>query len=308
VRVKPTFDPNTVPIHVSKDEDGEERGVFIHLGGAVGSSFYLAGRNSRPQRRPYRSAPVNPYSAATVQATKLAGKDGLNVAFSQRLTTDAAGKSTVVTASPAILNKGGAYTVLPCDNSITLGDAEVSALVKPVFYQDSRNTFYLEPELTEHKLQDWQEWVTPAPQAEHEWDRPSWWKDALITAVNPKLAISPSTKVSEESKHSAVSGLDWVVNPHTGVLLDGELIGPAGRVSAGELTGADTVAALAGGGREIGTAAGSGIGAGSALVATGHAALTALTAAGLVQDERGLNVIGGSGFNAALKRTLGGTA
>lgn len=65
------FDPKSVFVHVSKESDqGEERGVYIHLagklGGEINQAFYLAGRNSAPEKKPYGAAsngpkPDNPY-------------------------------------------------------------------------------------------------------------------------------------------------------------------------------------------------------------------------------------------------------
>ncbi len=79
-------------VHVSKYyETGEERGVYIHLGGAITQAFYLAGRNSTPEERsysensPFGTKPANPYSASTIQANRYLGNGALKVTFAQRI-------------------------------------------------------------------------------------------------------------------------------------------------------------------------------------------------------------------------------
>ena len=33
--------------------------------------------------------------------------------------------------------------------------------MKPVFYQDNAHTLFVEPNVTERTIEEWQEWVTP---------------------------------------------------------------------------------------------------------------------------------------------------
>lgn len=304
VRVPPSFDPRTVPIHVSRTMQGdEERGVSIHLGGAIGRSFFLAGRNSKPEIRPYGAPPRNPYSAGSVRATRFAGTGPLSVAFTQRITTEGGKPPVNTTATSGILQQGGSYTLLACDNDITtLGDAEIASLVKPVFYQDNLHTLYIQPNLTEQTIEEWQEWVTRTTQPEPDWDRPAWWKDIVVSPAVPRLKdearLDPTRPsaglgVGDDSLLGIQPKVDWVVNPATGVLFDGELVGPVGRA------GVDVLSSVAEG------QAGSGVAGGQAVVAEAHAALQR---AGLEQGAAGLNVVGSSGFNAALARNFEGIA
>ena len=65
------FDSSKVFIHATKDfEDGEERGVKIHLGGEINQAFQVVSRNSRPTRANRGAAPRNPYNASEVQANR----------------------------------------------------------------------------------------------------------------------------------------------------------------------------------------------------------------------------------------------
>src|SRR6185369_10431563 len=80
-RVAADFDRNSAPIHVSKafTSEGDEAGVFIHIGGDIGQAFFLAGRNSKPEyssyysNAPTGSKPPNPYKANIVSATRFNG-------------------------------------------------------------------------------------------------------------------------------------------------------------------------------------------------------------------------------------------
>ena len=84
---------NSVSIHVSKDYDtqtGEEGGVYIHLGGIFSKSFYLAGRNSVPERRAYGTALENPYrdSAKKIVVSRYetnTPKTAFNVTYAKRI-------------------------------------------------------------------------------------------------------------------------------------------------------------------------------------------------------------------------------
>lgn len=189
VTVPASFTPGSVFIHVSKEpyENGEERGAFIHLGGAINQAFYLAGRNSAPEAARYLAPPTNPFSANTKLATRYAGSGAFRVSFREKITTEP-GK-TPPPANRDILGQGSAYALLPCDNellplgvseeayrnaanldavkkAIESGLGEIVALMRPVFYQDNRHTFFVEPSVTERTIEEWQEWVTKTPQAE----------------------------------------------------------------------------------------------------------------------------------------------
>ena len=161
------FYPADVRIHVSRTfDDGEESGVYITLTGYGRNrnlgSFYLAGRNSVPEiKKNYSGLPKNPYNA-----TRYGGDDSLTVTFEQRITTE--GQQTTVVNDPlSILQDSSSYTLLPCNNDITLGgpapgslDADnaeavakaiaaglpdIASLIKPVFYQNATDTLFVEP-------------------------------------------------------------------------------------------------------------------------------------------------------------------
>jgi peptidoglycan hydrolase-like protein with peptidoglycan-binding domain len=334
------FVPPSVFIHVSKEpyENGEERGVYIHLGGEINRAFYLAGRNSIPEPSSRKSEPAIPYIQNGMRATRFSGSGALTVEFKGRITTED-GKPPVVDPSerPAILyqgavNRGGEYTLLPCDNNITLGApdsafldtddpaavkaaiesglGEITSLMKPVFYQDNAHTLFIEPSVTERTIEEWQEWVTRTPQPDPEWVLPEWWEDIVVIPAIPRQRLSVPTDPSDPVWHFSVDraslfkvepGQDWVVNPVTGLLFDGELIGPGGRAGWAILPSTEVAGAITEGGIPVNVHAGSGLAPGDTVVLTAD---NALEQAGLTPVAGGLNVVGSSGFNSALAQNF----
>lgn len=323
--------PRMVGIHVSKEpyENGEERGVYIHLGAPFNQSFYLAGRNSIPEKAAFSGAPANPYSANRVNATQYAGSGRFKVTFNGRITTGQSG-STPTPETPDILDQnGGSYTILPCNNNITLGApvasivasdpaavkaaiesglAEIASLMKPLFYQDNRHTLFIEPNVTERTIEEWQEWVTRTPQPEPGWIDSDWWKEIPIKPEIPWKWPLPTPgdppwldHIDPASLVKVKPGEDWLVNPATGLLFDGELVGPGGRLDATILSSDEVGAAVAVGGSTVDVHPGSGLGSGatSIVIATGS-----VEKVGLKRVQGGLNVIGGAGLNSILAQNV----
>ena len=325
------FDPRNVFIHVSKEpyEDGEERGVLVHLKGPDNfqHGFYLAGRNSAPEEAGYSPKPDSPYSASTQRATRYSGGGELKVSFQERITTEP-GK-TPPKANPSILQQGGGYTLLPCDNNLTAlgvsedayqtasnsaaveaaierGVGEIASLMKPVFYQDNAHTLFVEPSVTERTIEEWQDWVTRTPQPEPGWRDPDWWKELVVIAEIPKLQISDPRdprggfRIDPGSLINPIPAFDWLVNPGTGLLFDGVLIGPAGRPGL-ELLTAEVAGVIAEGGIPINVNPGSGLASGITVVLSGP---TTMEQNGLTQVAGGLNIVGSGGFNSALTQNF----
>ena len=324
------FDLRGVFIHVSKDpyEDGEERGIRVHLNGPdkFEHSFYLAGRNSTPEKAGPSPKPNNPYSANTQNATRYSGSGELKISFQERISTEP-GK-TPPKASPSILLQGNKHTLVPCDNDLTAlgvpedaqqsaanaaavkaaierGVGELASLMKPVFYQDNAHTFFAEPSVTERVIEEWQEWVTPPPQPEPAWQNPGWWKDIKVIAELPTLSsASPEDPkggsfIDPGSVINPIPSFDWLLNPGTGLLFNGVLIGPNGQpgleiltAAAGDIAGRET---------PINVNPGSGLASGSTVVLTGA---TSPDKTGLSLVASGLNIVGSAGFNSALEKNF----
>ena len=108
-------------IHVAKEpyENGEERGVYIHLGQPFSQAFYLAGRNSTPEYQSFSAAPANPYGATSARATRYQGSKTLTVKFAQKIRTEVGGSAKTTANWQSIFNQGHNYTLLPSNNNIT---------------------------------------------------------------------------------------------------------------------------------------------------------------------------------------------
>ena len=326
------FDPKSVFTHVSKeDEAGEERGVYIHLGGAINHSFHLAGRNSMPEKKNYNenglrgNSPINPYTSAnTEHANRYSGSGELRVSIQERITTEP-GK-TPPKANPSILQEGSDYTLLPCDNNLTAlgalkeayrnaanpdavqaaiesGIGEIAALIKPVFYQDNAHTLFVEPSVTERTIEEWQDWVTRTPQPEPELRGPEWWREIVVLQEAPRKGPIPDPRdpkallIDQESLINPVPEHDWLVNPVTLVEYEGVLIGSIGQLGL-EIR---TSGVSAEGGILVNVNPGSDLPSGSTVVLTDA---TTVQQSGLAQVAGGLNIVGRSGFNSALTQNL----
>jgi hypothetical protein len=320
-------------IYVSKEpyEDGQERGVYIHLGEPFNHDFYLAGRNSRPERVSSSvPPPANPYSANGVNATQRVGNGKFTVTFNSRISTGQSG-AVRTAVSPGILDQPlGAYTLLSCNNEMKLGALdpaslaaadpaavkaaidsglpEIASLMKPFFYQDNRHTLFVEPNVTEQTIEEWQEWVTRTPQPEPTWVTPDWWKEIPVRAEIPVPLNRPrpgdppwSDPIDEVSVVRVTRDVDWLVNTATGLMFDGEMIGPGGRAEVAVLPSSEVTAALAGGGVAVNVQPGSSIGSGATAVI---ARAGAIGGAGLNLAPGGLNVVGATGLNATLVRNF----
>lgn len=322
--VDKNFDPSTAFVHVSKDERGEEHGVYVHLSGSINMSFYLEGRNSSPKNRypgevENSTPPDNPYISADQKfATCYLGNVPLNVSF-QEITTEQSNNSS--SPNPSILQQYADYKLLLCNNKITaLGVSEdaynnvinqnavkndleyITSLMKPVFYKDNAQTFFIEPNVTEQTIEEWKGWITcmsPPDQGLKELE--DWSKDIVIQQI-PKglipyhgdpwnISIDPGSLLKPKIDR------DWLVNPGTGLLFDGELIGPGGRAGVKILPSVSTEKR----GMQININPGSSLPSSSNVVIDDVAALERT---GLKQVSSGLNVVSSIGFNSALRKNF----
>jgi len=306
------FDGAKVFIHATKDyEDGEERGVKIHLGGEINQAFHVVSRNSRPTRANREPEPRIPYNAPDVQANRYGGNGAFKVTFAQRIETEAGKGTKTTTATPDILQQGGAFTLLPCANRITLGSEEIASLVTPIFYQDDQsNTFYIEPTFKEKTIEEWQEWVTRTPEPEVEWDHPDWWDKLRVEPMGPKpklpVPVDPGdpiwrSEIDPRARFEMADKQDWLVNPVTAVQYDDELIGPTGRTGLAVQSVPGTTNTFEDVATSVHINAGSAIAPGSRVIAVDN---NALASAGLAPAVGGLNVIGANGLNSALAKNL----
>ena len=304
--------PRKIYAFVSKLYDqGEERGVKIHLSWPFNQSFHLAGRNSTPERDTVGSLPSHPYTPTydtqTLEATKYGGGGPLKGTFASTMTTTASGYSPGAVVTPPILKKGAAFNLLACDNELTnfgipedayenaanptevkkaleRGLQALASLSKPVFYQDNRHTLFVEPEVTERTVEEWEEWVTHPPQPGPELKDPDWWKKIRVEPKFPqKFPRIPIPEpdpgdlygplINPVSKEKLTTKGDWLVNSMAVLMFDDSVVGPNGT------PGGDVLSDIS---RDR----------------------ESFVRSGLKSDGVRLNVVGGGGFNAAMEEHL----
>lgn len=302
-----SVNPRAARIFVSKEpyQNGEERGVFINLSWPFNQAFYLAGRNSVPEKTSVAPAPANPYSASQVEAARYLGSGQLSVTFKRRIRTGP-GVWEMLSETPSILQQGRRFTLLPCDNDITLSSSEIATLVKPLFYQNNADTLFIEPTVTERTIHEWKYWVDP-PFVQ---PKPRWPEIVFVPEI-PRETLDPrdpfwNPPIDENSILQAGRHEDWLVNPATGLMFGDELIGPAGRAGF-EVLPADAVAGdIAAGGALVNLRTGNDS---APVYAVSTISDDSLQRKGLALTNGGINVVGGAGLNSGmlnnLKRSFG---
>jgi hypothetical protein len=318
------FNSSTALIHASVeyDEDGEERAVKIHLGGAINHAFRVVSRNSRPETAPCGTPPPMPYATNQVVANRYAGSGNLKVKFTQTTTTVDGKKTVPAPVTQEILKQSSAFTLLSCSGTAGLGlegradaeNLELASLVAPVFYQDGfSNTFFVEPTFKERTIEEWEDWVSPTQEPETQQDDPGWWDHLPLKSLVPKykvpVAVNPDdpiwrAPIDSRARFGLLENRDWLANPGTVLHFDDALVGPTGRAELA--VKAVNESAGNAGAPALNVNAGSAIAPGTAVVT---AAPNALAAAGLSVAAGSINVVGSSGLNSALlgnARTLNG--
>ena len=330
--VPASFSRNSVFVHVSKEydpADGSDLGVFINLGGLINRAFYVAGRNSAPEAADYASKSANPFNSANTEiANRYGGSGALKVSFRERITTEP-GK-TPPSANPDILKKGlnpgGSYTLLPCNNHLTAlgvsedayrgatnpdavdaairsGLSEIATLMKPVFYQDSRHTFFVESDVTERTSEEWQEWITRTPAPEPGWREPDWWKEIVVIPEIPRKWPIPApddpwrSPIHPGSLINPVPDQDWLINPGSAIKFGDVLIGPIGQPGIEIRSGADPATGLG----RVNASPGGDLASGASIVLSDP---ESFERSGLREIGGGLNVVGAAGLNSALEKNL----
>lgn len=319
----------------------EKVGVYISLSHPFNDAFYLASRHSSPERRESRVTPSIAFGVDTAAAkrrpTAYVGAGGkLTASLHLRILTGPGQAGADVKAdSLAILDTTGPFTLLPINNDrISMGVAtdaiqgadgteqereqvknalennfgEIASLIRPVFFQDAHQVLFVEPTVNERTIQQWEDWMTRTPAPEP--DAPAWHLDPNFWAQNVKPVfakpdfdpIGPVAKYPfENSLVQPNTGMDWLVNPGTGLLLDGEIIGSRGRASVEMIAATDVQAATAMGAVPITINAGSSIAPGAFVMLSGA---NVEAGVGITQLNAGMNIVGGAGLNTALRQNV----
>ncbi|MCL6542207.1 MAG: hypothetical protein K6T87_16750 [Roseiflexus sp.] len=283
-------------------------------------SFYLAGRNSTPEAKNYQNPPANSFSSANAKvASRYKGSGAFKVSFREKITTESGKAPSAPSVVRDILGQGGAYTLLPADNellpmgvsedayrtaanpeavkaAIESGLGEIATLMRPVFYQDNRHTFFVEPSVTEKTIEQWQGWIPKIPQAEPWLPQFSFWKEIVVIPTwKSPLPDLVDPRVHPDIRINPVRDRDWLINPATVLKFDDVLVGPVGQ------PGLKIATDIAHGGLASQINANPGSEVSSAVVVE---ATHTFARSGLLVTGGGLNIIGSAGLNPALAQNF----
>jgi hypothetical protein len=307
------FNQDDIRLHVSKkyNNAGDELGVFIAFNNTF-TSFYLEGRNSAPREDLAIAPPSDPFGVSESSSDLQ-----LTVNFTETIETT--NGATIATTKPhVILNKVVGLSLLHCNGDVSLGapntgaspsnlsseaqslvgsgTAEIAALIKPVFYQDSLYTLFVQPNVTEHTVEEFDGWVYIPP--------PGGVKLPTLPPggihIVPSFPVKPGSLPHKpwEIPFDPVSitkpnqGIDWLANPVTALRFGGQVIGPAGGI---DLTRTFTAPSMSVGAGVVTPPAFPDIARGGSVAVT---AGDGLERGGLSAAVGRIAVVGGSGLGA----------
>lgn len=303
------FDLKEIFVHITKQyDDGNEQGVYIHLSGErVNQAFYLAGRNSIPETRFWggRSKPANPYTSNNSLATRYFSLDELKVEFTQQIITDLNNEPVITSEPLSILKKRTRFSLLLCNNNLIALNAsnEIASLIKPVFYQDNQHTLFVEPNVTEETIEEWDYWLPRMPSPRPGSRDPGEWDDLLVFPDIPRFNQTPTEPINPLEPPVDLSPVinpprqDWLINPATILNFGGVLIGPLGQ-SGLEILPNESIS---GGDTPVNITPGNHLGTAGRVISIDE---SIIENNGLLNVADGLNVVGNAGLNSVLERDL----
>lgn len=176
-------------------------------------------------------------------------------------------------------------------------NTDINRLESPFFYQDKDNTFYVEPTKTETTTTDYEGYVMSDLPEEEPWDIKA--IDNLNLEVNIPLKKPPLTDpIDPLAKFRIQSRKEWVSDYATVLRFDNVYIGQEGKIDLKVLPATAKVSDF---GTPLKVNAGSEVPTGSVVVAVDKPGLGGSIIS--LKDTR-LNLIGSSGLNSALSRSL----
>lgn len=310
------FRSRDVRIHVSKtyDEDGRVAAVQIHLNRGLRCAFEVAGKNSPPrpvEGEAWDPFEAEPYSITGARAGHYTGSDALTVTFAERVETEGGESPETTMVDRDVLASGqGSYSLLLPSNRFELRERTFGPLIRPLFYQDSRNTFYVEPSVTETTIEEWDDWVVRVPGVVTAVDVPELWREVEIAPAVPKpeppILTDPGVidPIGPYARFRLREERDWVTSPGTFLRFDDRVVGETGGLDF------DLVGGRGAGGRGRRRPAGGGSGGGIRVNPGSETGGRGLVVRFRTGEEGaveppggavgGVNVVGGGGLNPTL--------
>jgi hypothetical protein len=252
-----TFQQSNVYIYVSKetrtDADGTvgDGAVNIMLTQPVGRTFRVVNKHSPPQvsYQSYSAAPYEPYSHQGVAATSYEVSGELDVTYMESADiSNTSSNLSLKTGTILTASLGTDYSLLFASNLPRLPFTAtnepgvfswfdspylVDLLLRPFFYQDSENTFFVEPTMTEQTIDEWDWWVIQYPWPYAYLNSDSWWSNLLLQAAVPTaLHFPPSEQIDVSSLYRLKPTEDWLTNPTTVLHYGDHFVGKNGGLTA----------------------------------------------------------------------------
>ncbi|TNH27809.1 hypothetical protein FHG89_17030 [Micromonospora orduensis] len=226
-------------LHVSVDGDA----LLVHID-TLETAFRLENKNSPPVLGTYRLPPPWPFRTEGTLFGSLvifAGKpvDGpMQIEYADQVDPVAA-TPVEHTVTVTVLGDGARWTVRTIDNPSGGDlDPDLSVIGAPFFYADEKNTFYVEPALTETSLLTSDGWVIPAITGQLHFDLDQYWT-RLDLLGQTATAGATAVELSPAARFGLVPRADWVTAPATTIRYQGASVeGPVTGPAAGTRTGA----------------------------------------------------------------------
>jgi hypothetical protein len=254
------FDPKKIFVTVSKETDAEGA-VWIILNGFQSNTsvpaFRVLSKNSHPQLKYAAGTITSPYFTSPQKEYNTFRSSGaLSVTFTKTIvTTDGVEKSDPP-APQTILAKRNDFSLLAASNPMKLPNSEFAPLISPVFYTDAnnRNTFFVEPSLTETTIEKWEGYIITPPSQKPKWEKYIEAGPKVNVDIPPKylyeaLKVPPTNlppdPIGPRALHSIKSSLDMMTQPGVAVQFGDALITSTGRVQ--DLAGITRIVTQVGG-------------------------------------------------------------
>ncbi|HCT78023.1 MAG TPA: hypothetical protein DGT23_15800 [Micromonosporaceae bacterium] len=199
------YDSRWETIHVTPDTADGADAVMIHLNGGINTAFRLASKLAPPTFEGREEYPLLPYPVAGLVG-EWVGFAPLRVTYVEETKQKGLAKPVERVETRSILAKETGYRLrIPANRTERLPD-ELAGLVSPLFYQRGEHTFYIEPELKETTLVEWDGWVTTVPPVVQ-------LPDLKLKPLVPKN-IKPDP-IGPIAKYAISTPQDWLTNEAT---------------------------------------------------------------------------------------------
>jgi hypothetical protein len=293
-QVSQTFDPDHEFVYATVDpSDGA---IWVNLAGEIYGAFRIVSKVAPPQAQSSTADPEvgMPLLVSDGPESYFSGDESLAVAYWPQTSAQfnaIEARSGRTTAD--ILAITPDYTVVAGSGPITSVTGELAGLVNPFFYQDERNTFFVQPSVTETTIEEWPRWVIADAPRRTDFTAADISKAVLQAQVPIIQRVRPDGPGDPILKYQVTDPADWVTSDTTRITYGSTLIGATGRdapvLGQAPATGVITGAGIGAGPANIRlsaaglagtvTRAGGAVTRGSSVIT--HAALPAQTHAGV---------------------------